>query len=918
MRELLAAFALICIALVGKAQVVDYWHTKSEGNINSTSALLLGDSGEVHVIFETRHRGSSDEEKSLPLVYGVKNPILNLLSRRRHHDIISTLDSKGNIDINYVAADSAIINLPVFHDADKTPYAFRHDGKYYFIWFRSFQLGEHFVFNQRLNIGNRYGFQHPLQIVVTDLNFEVLDYKRVYISGGKGIMALTGLMFDKDNHMYIGYKHGYTTDGLEPYDSVVYFEDIPIKQVGYKDGHQRNDYLLKFDSTLSLLDVKLINSTNHSAGEYYGLFHGSPFYNLHFGYHMVHNLPKDSLIIRHLGQDGSLQLKGALATNLSLNQSLKWGSQTVFTGSVFGNADSSFTLGTKSVKRKAPVAGGFAIGSIDASGNADLHTFIDGALPFSIKAYGSQLWLKIQHSGTYYIGNTKVGRSIQTGLTDYIDYLVLDSTLKVISKVEGPSLNAAGSGNGQLVFSGNHIYDVNGFRSKYSLTTDSFQADIDLNNTALNLLYTKTTITPIPLERPDAYSVSLNCHSRRVYFNKTDAEHYTLFISTDSVHPLPNNGSNYNFSGNYQKAPSINKTTKVLYQGPDTSIQITNLIANRKYYVTIVPGNGPAGLTVYNRDSIDTLSFFIPESAYADSIYFRPGKDTFICEGDTINLDAHGYDPVKWMDGVKASSRIFKKPAKYSFTCKAPDGCVISSDTVNVRFRARPEILSLAIAASPPYCKGDTLTLEANATHIYKWYAPDSTGLLEVTQSGVYKLYSKSGPRCIVEDSIEVIFNEKPTFSIIEDTLKTYDGELDVIHYQSSTNNILWYYRDDTTKDYTRISPNESDWLVAQAFARGGCWVKDSIWLIDEESISTAFPNAFSPNGDGLNDVWYFIHPDTTGELTVFDRWGAIVHKGVNQWDGKKHNETLPIGIYHYIYEYENGKNTQGKIILMR
>jgi gliding motility-associated-like protein len=66
------------------------------------------------------------------------------------------------------------------------------------------------------------------------------------------------------------------------------------------------------------------------------------------------------------------------------------------------------------------------------------------------------------------------------------------------------------------------------------------------------------------------------------------------------------------------------------------------------------------------------------------------------------------------------------------------------------------------------------------------------------------------------------------------------------------------------------------------------------------------FPNAFSPNGDGINDVWRVTHLNTysTAKVEVFDRYGQVVFSstGYNKpWDGTAKGKALPVGVYYYV-----------------
>jgi gliding motility-associated-like protein len=77
-------------------------------------------------------------------------------------------------------------------------------------------------------------------------------------------------------------------------------------------------------------------------------------------------------------------------------------------------------------------------------------------------------------------------------------------------------------------------------------------------------------------------------------------------------------------------------------------------------------------------------------------------------------------------------------------------------------------------------------------------------------------------------------------------------------------------------------------------------------------------PNAFSPNGDGVNDRWEIkdveVYSNTT--LQVFDRAGALVYTSQNyknEWDGRSiSGKELPDGTYYYILKL-GGKGAFGQ-----
>ena len=83
--------------------------------------------------------------------------------------------------------------------------------------------------------------------------------------------------------------------------------------------------------------------------------------------------------------------------------------------------------------------------------------------------------------------------------------------------------------------------------------------------------------------------------------------------------------------------------------------------------------------------------------------------------------------------------------------------------------------------------------------------------------------------------------------------------------------------------------------------------------------------NAFSPNGDFINDAWSinsaFLFENT--EVSIYNRWGKEMFYSLgykNGWDGtNKFNVDLPEGVYFYVIKLKNGHdNVKGSITLLR
>lgn len=100
------------------------------------------------------------------------------------------------------------------------------------------------------------------------------------------------------------------------------------------------------------------------------------------------------------------------------------------------------------------------------------------------------------------------------------------------------------------------------------------------------------------------------------------------------------------------------------------------------------------------------------------------------------------------------------------------------------------------------------------------------------------------------------------------------------------------------------------------------CFAVDSVKII---VISKLFiPNAFSPNGDGLNDTWNIpamvLYPDAT--VTIFNRYGEIIYETKNYisnpWNGTYRGIQQPNGTYVYVIRFTADKYEKGTINIVR
>ena len=115
-----------------------------------------------------------------------------------------------------------------------------------------------------------------------------------------------------------------------------------------------------------------------------------------------------------------------------------------------------------------------------------------------------------------------------------------------------------------------------------------------------------------------------------------------------------------------------------------------------------------------------------------------------------------------------------------------------------------------------------------------------------------------------------------------------------------------------------------------------GCEIKRSVNYLVDRNCGTFLPNAFSPDGDGNNDVFYVL--DSKGGLEildfkVFNRWGVLVYENPGRcnvigepdcgWDGTFGGEQAENGVYVYVVSLrflgdDRPVTLQGDVLLLR
>ena len=290
-----------------------------------------------------------------------------------------------------------------------------------------------------------------------------------------------------------------------------------------------------------------------------------------------------------------------------------------------------------------------------------------------------------------------------------------------------------------------------------------------------------------------------------------------------------------------------------------------------------------------------------------------------LCPQDSLPLDGSGGIRYVWQkDGqvlLGAATARYRAQTIGSYLVTAIDmyGCegvstpfvVVAVPPVTVRFGSIPGVCGPNVPAyelqgSPP--GGDF----AGPGVIDGTFSPERAGV------GNHPLtYTVTpAPECagVVANRIAVVA-PIPTIQL-PDSLVTYRGNTFPITpvYSGSPVTFRWspptYLDDVSAPGPSAVGIARDITYTLDVANETGCPARDTVHITVYERVW--LPDAFSPNGDGLNDVWVLsgIEAFPNATVTIFNRWGEVIFqsdKGYHQpFDGTAGGTNLPTGTYPY------------------
>jgi gliding motility-associated-like protein len=338
----------------------------------------------------------------------------------------------------------------------------------------------------------------------------------------------------------------------------------------------------------------------------------------------------------------------------------------------------------------------------------------------------------------------------------------------------------------------------------------------------------------------------------------------------------------------------------------------------------------------------------VPITVYAYPI-IDAGPDLSICQGDQLELSASGAAFYEWLPANVTPNPFIANPmvsplASTLFRVMGYDTIACPSfDSIFV------EVLTRFSGVAGPdtiLCQGDSLSLFTEVSAVnsgsfeYRW-SPDisisdprsANPVVWPDQDITYTVNIRNGNCAELNYPVYISVNPKPSVVAGPDqqifkgqSVRLSADSPDQVRYFWSPN----YNISCQDCPFPVVNPDRDFTYFVTVKDQIGCSATDSVNLRIWESCSgenVSLPNIFTPNNDGLNDIFY-VRGTGLANIKIFriyNRWGEMVFESPDiniGWDGTYNGTPVNSGVYVYYLEAVclNGDNTliKGNVTVLR
>jgi gliding motility-associated-like protein len=244
-------------------------------------------------------------------------------------------------------------------------------------------------------------------------------------------------------------------------------------------------------------------------------------------------------------------------------------------------------------------------------------------------------------------------------------------------------------------------------------------------------------------------------------------------------------------------------------------------------------------------------------------------------------------------------------------------------DTLNVDYA-----LGTILVSNPPQilpepeqkvCEGGFLWVSATVQNgtgplSFQWQTPTGSS----TQESIFKtatLADNGLYNLIVTDTVQCADTSSQLVTVVPTPVSGFPANTDTVYFderiQLEATQGYAHYSWNTGDTTSSILVTAEGWYKVTIATPEGCSTTDSVMML-YAFVPLTMPNAFTPDGDGLNDVFRPVTlPDKISSFSmyIYDRWGMQVFfsndvsKG---WDGNINGNPAQLGAYSYVLKYGN------------
>lgn len=297
-------------------------------------------------------------------------------------------------------------------------------------------------------------------------------------------------------------------------------------------------------------------------------------------------------------------------------------------------------------------------------------------------------------------------------------------------------------------------------------------------------------------------------------------------------------------------------------------------------------------------------------------------KDTSICPFTSGNFTADNNNvSYLWNTGETSKQITVSNPGDYWI--KVFDGKCYGADTASLKVF---DLGKYGLPDDTAFCDKVYFGLKPGAQFTsYKWNTGEITQEIIALERGQFLVEMTSKEGCKVSDSINIVLNPLPNLGLGNDT--TICEAIDLTLDAGVAVSYLWH---DGSTERT-IKTKEKGLYTVVVKDTNGCYNSDSIF-IDKDPMALPsdlyMPTAFTPNGDGLNDIFPNNQYQDIGveyNLKIFNRWGEKLEDFDSpsmNWDGRSRDLQVQEGVYVYMVTWlgcDNKRRTlKGNVTLLK